>query len=303
MPNTANKPVDGKKPKGIRLGGGVTGKYLFRIRQQHIADHLIPLMRERAWGAAKLDLLLRCVGLAEEHAGPRPTGFVLPGYSWEKLHNLVRAPGGVGAQPSDLDAPPEVVRLKRKWVGAQLARLEALGLVRRIAKKGRRPELLVLSDSGSGKPLDDPGAQGDSYVTILGGTIASGNLASWRAPELSAYLAATVAERLHPPSRKKEGTPPLGGGQWFRSLGWFADQDQRYELTARVIMPFSPATLERGISRLEKEELITRTQILHDPRNGNRLQGPRNLYRNRFDRLASEAISATAFAKAVKEKS
>lgn len=261
-------------------------------------------MRERAVGAAKMDLLLRCIGLPAENAGPRPTGFVLSRYSWEALHNLLREPGILGAQQSDIDASREMVRLKRKWVGTQLARLETMGLVHRITKSGRRPELLVLSDDGSGKPLDDPGAARDaSYVTVLGGIIASGTLASWGAPELSAYLAATVAERLHPPSRQDKGELPLGGGQWYRSLSWFADTDRRYELTARVVMPFSPATLERGISRLEEANLVTRTRIFRDPRSKSRLQGPRNLYRNRFNILASKAMSPTEFADAIEDDS
>jgi hypothetical protein len=64
-------------------------------------------------------------------------------------------------------------------------------------------------------------------------------------------------------------------------------------------MPFSPATLERGIFRLEEANLITRKRIFRDPRTKSRLQGPRNLYRNRFNALASKAMSPTEFADAL----
>lgn len=281
--------------RGLRLGGGVVGKFLFRIREQHTADHLIPLMRDRAVGAAKLDLVLRCIALSPRHAGPRLPGLVLPGYSWEKLHDLARSADTLGEAPPDIDASREVIRLKRKWVGQQLARLEDRGLVKRFEQPGRRPKLLVLRDDGTGEPFDDPdGSAGNSYITVLGGVIASGHIAQWGTPELSGFLAAMTGERHAAP----DGVPRRPGhGKWFRSLAWFADKERRYSSGSRVLLPFSVPTLERGIAKLEDQGLVVRKRILHNPRTGRRLQGPRNLYENRFDTLvdASKTLSPVDF--------
>src|SRR5690349_6539092 len=126
---------------GLRYGRGVVGKHLFRIREQHVADHLAPLISHKSVGAVNLDIVLRGIALSPAHAGEREPGLILPRYSYEQLHDLTRAPGTLGSALPDVDAPAEVVRLKRKWVGKQLARLEELGLLRRQDRPGQRPKL------------------------------------------------------------------------------------------------------------------------------------------------------------------
>jgi hypothetical protein len=275
-----------KRQAGLPYGREITGKVLFRIRETHIANHLIPLMASRALGAAKLDLVLRGIALPAEHVGDRKAGpgLVLPRHSYEQLHDLARGTAGLGSDPPDIDASREVVLLKRKWVGEQLARLEALGLIRRVPQTGRRPTLMILKDDGSREPFDDPdGQEGDTYATVLGTVIASGTLAKWGVPELSAYLAATVAERHDRSARSKfRGRYPLGGGPWFRPLTWFADQERRFGPDSRVLLPFSVPTLQRGIRSLEKAGLLSHTQISVAPRTQQRLKQRRNLYRNNF---------------------
>ena len=264
------------------------GKHEFRLREQHVADHLIPLMRRRCVGAAKLDVLLRGVGLLDQHTGKRrEVGLVLPRYEWAQLHDLVRAIAPHGDHGSDTDPSATTLRLKRKWVGEQLARLEEMNLIRRVARPGRRPLLLVLRDDASGEPLDDPdGSEGNRYVRILGGLISSGALARWSVPELSAYLAAMVAERHADAQRglRRERATP-GSGSWDRPLGWFADRDGRYGSRSRLRLPFSVPTLERGMLALEREGLLERRRTVINPRTGRRFQGPRIVYTNRFHTL------------------
>ena len=262
---------------GLEYGSGLVGKHRFRIRERHIAEHLIPLMTRRQVGAAKLDLLLRGIALPPD-IGQRPqAGVVLQRYRYEQLYDVINTGHRLGAQQPGQDPPPSVLRLKRKWVRDQLLRLEALELVVRTRQKGRRSHLRVLSDDGSGGVFDDPdGSKGNLYITVLGSVIASGKLADWGAPELSAYLAAMVAERYAPGDRPEPGT-----GRWFRSLGWFRDVE-RYGPKERTATPFGIATLERGLAKLEEDFLITHTHITKDPYTKHRLQGRRNLYRNRF---------------------
>lgn len=272
----------------MNYGRGVTGKYLFRVREQHVADHLIPMMRSGSAGAAKLDLLLRGVGLYEEHAGKRKVGTVLPFHSYEDLHDLIRK-SDTGSEPLNLDANAKALKLKRKWIGAQLRLLEGRKLIERTKQSGRRPTLRVLCDDGLKKPLDDPdGSPGNSYVTVLGGAFSSRAMAGWGVPELSAYLAAMAAERS---SRRREGkkAPEPGSGPWFRSLAWFADSDDFYGPAGRVKLPFSEATLERGVARLEEAGHLTRRRIHSDPVTGTRFAGPRTLYTNRFALMAKGA--------------
>jgi DNA-binding HxlR family transcriptional regulator len=265
----------------LRLGFGVVGKHLFRIRERHIAEHLTPLIAGRASGAAKLDLVLRCAALLPRDAGNREPGTVLSRCSWELLHDLARPADQLGAAPPGMDPPESVRKLKRKWVGEQLSRLEELGLLRREMRPGKRPKLVVLRDDGSGDPFDDPdGTAGNTYVSILGAVIASRALAKWGAPELAAYLAAMVGERHASPRPTNPGT-----GKWFRSLAWFADVDGFYGPDDRVKIAFSEATLERGLKNLERNSLISRKRISVAPGTNRRLSGPRNLYSNNFATL------------------
>jgi hypothetical protein len=180
-----------------------------------------------------------------------------------------------------MDPSESVRKLKRKWVGEQLSRLEQLGLLRRETRPGKRPKLVVLRDDGSGDLFDDPdGTTGNTYVSILGAIVASRALAKWGAPGLAAYLAAMVGERHASPRPAKPGT-----GKWFRSLAWFADVDGFYGPNDRVKIAFSEATLERGLKSLEKGGLISRKRISVAPGTNRRLSGPRNLYTNNFATL------------------
>jgi hypothetical protein len=275
---------------GMHYGSRVRGKHEFRIREQHVADHLIPLMKARAIGAAKLDIVLRGVALLEEHAGNREVGLVLPAYSWEQLHDLARTSAGLGPRPADIAASAETVRLKRKWVGEQLARLEELTLVERTMRPGRRPTLLVLSDSGSGAPLDDPdGSPGNRYVRIPGAIIATGTLAGWGTPKLAAFLAAMVAERHADAERDRAERRDPGSGRWYRPLGWFADREGVYDSQHRVCLPFAEKTLERGFLELEADGLISRTRSSINPTTNRRFKGPRIIYQNKFHTLNEEA--------------
>jgi hypothetical protein len=270
-----------EEPRGLIYGRGVIGKHRFRIRERHIAAHLIPLMTKRSLGAAKLDLLLRGIALPPD-VGDRPeSGIVLQRYRYEHLYDLVNSGRRLGAQEPGTDPSTAVVRLKRKWVREQLLQLEKFNLVKRTPQRGRRSHLRVLSDDGTGASIDDPdGSEGNLYVTVLGSIISSGAFARWGVPEVSAYLAAMVAERYAPGKRA-----PAGTGKWFRSLGWFADKQRRYGPDDRTPMAFSVATLERGLARLEKDGLISHAHITVDPSTRQRLQGRRNLYTNRFAEL------------------
>ncbi|HWA52909.1 MAG TPA: hypothetical protein VG816_01915 [Solirubrobacterales bacterium] len=276
-------PARSEKDQRLRLDFGVVGKRLFRIRELHVANHLVPLISRRAVATAKLDLVLRCVALSPQHAGKREPGLVLPQCSWELLHDLARGDQGLGSVGPGIDPSPQALKLKRKWVGHELKRLEAMKLVRRELRPGNRPRLFILRDDGSGEPFDDPdGSQGNTYISIRGGVIGSRTLALWGAPELSAFLAAMAAER----SENYDGRRiEPGTGRWYRPLAWFADKDGLYGPSDRVRLSFSVPTLERGISKLEAEKLIGRRRILRNPRTNRRLKGPRNLYFNNFDAL------------------
>ncbi|MTD46283.1 hypothetical protein GKE82_18830 [Conexibacter sp. W3-3-2] len=114
------------------------------------------------------------------------------------MHDLLRGDALLGDRPPGADDNEATRKLKRKWVGEQLAVLEARNLVVRRERPGRRPLLTVLRDNGSGEALDDPdGTRGNEYVTILGGVLAKGTIREWGAPEICAYLAAMIAERQH----------------------------------------------------------------------------------------------------------
>jgi hypothetical protein len=273
-----------KKPGGIDLGFGIRGKYLFRVRERHLAEHIAPLLRGHATGAAKLDLLLRCIALPPERPGKREVGLVLPSHSWVQLHDLVRGSETIGDGQPELDATPAIRHQKRKWVGEQLQRLEEMDLVRRTLRPGERPLLTVLRDDGSGRPFDDPhGGPGNAYATMLGAIISSGALRAWGTAELAAYLACMIAEWHDLSFKETEGE--AGTRQWFRPLSWFADEKRRFGPVDRPRIPFSVPTLERGMSKLAKEGLVARETIRINPHTGKNLRADRTLYTNRFDQL------------------
>ena len=254
------------------------GRYRIRIREVHVRDRLAPLLAGSAHGAAKLDLVLR--GLAALPDGDRPPGQIDPSLSWEDLHDLVRAP-----------LYGNEVILKRKWVTDKLARLQALHLVRRVPSPGRRPDLIVLRDDGSRKPLDDPSGGGDdSYVTVLGTLVEFDWLRIWRSPEVTAYLAAMTAERYARAdpvfaAAARLNARPIGGGLWYRPLRWFADPRSERP-PDHVRYPFSERTLKRGFAALRRAGLVTTEWLREDPRTDRPFRGgPRPLYWNGFHDL------------------
>ena len=103
-----------------------------------------------------------------------------------------------------------------------------LNLLERVDRPGRRPLIVVLRDDGTGRAFDDPnGTPDNSYVTITGGIISSGEFARWKAPEVAFYLGAMIAERYEVERQKRElgtGFTPTdpGAGKWFRPLTYIA---------------------------------------------------------------------------------
>lgn len=281
-----------KQRKGLRYRPhDVIGKHLFRVRETYLRDHVAPLLRSNRADAVKVDLVLRGLALSPQHLGQRRIpGFVLPHITYEDLFDLVRPADDYG-RPTDpagdlYDA--EVREKKRKWVGEQLQLLQQRRLVHRVDRPGRRPHLVVLRDDGAGKLFDDPdGTTGNTYVTVLGAIIASGELVKWGTAELATYLAAMVAE-WHDPTFDSAKVP-AGSGRWYRPVSWF-NSDRRPAHHVRI--PFSEATLERGLKRLIAGGLIAKDQRLRDPATGRRFRtGRRNVYTNRFA-ILNEVVQA-----------
>jgi hypothetical protein len=246
------------------------GRARVRVRETYVRDTLAPLLSRRASGVAKTDLVLR--GLASLEA----EGLLNVEVSWEDIHDLVRPGEYYG----------DATKLKRNWVGEKLERLEAENLLARTKSPGGRSRLRVLRDDGSAEPLDDPGSIGEGYVAVSGDLFQFERIALWGSPEVSAYFAATIAERF---ARHASDTAsinadrPWGGGLWFRELQWFADpRGQRPEHHVRV--PFSERTLRRGFVSLRRQALVATVRIHRDPRTGQpfrQAQG-RYLYQNGF---------------------
>jgi hypothetical protein len=229
------------------------------------------------------------VALNPVHKGKRKTpGQVLGTYAYPELHDLARGNAWYTGQPEDNELLDQaMLKAKRKWVGDQLRELENLRLLKREDRPGRHPRITVLRDDGTGQPFDDPdGSPNNTYVTILGGIIASGALAEWTTAQLAFYLFAMVAERHD--RRYRPGETEPGSGSWFRPLTWISDPTQRHR--GAVLIPFKEATLERGRAAFTNEGLITVAKSRYDPVTRQRFQsGTRNLYTNRFDTLTQAA--------------
>lgn len=262
------------------------GKALFRVRQSHVADHYRPLIAQKAYAAVKLDLVLRAIALLPKDAGAREVGFVLRDWSYEDLHDLAKSTPAVRLADDRRDTKTR--HLKRKWVGNQMNKLVAEKLVRLEPHKGR-PTIIVLRDDGSGLPFDDPGGAGgsgdDRYLTIRGSVIASGRLATWRAPQLAGYFAAIYAE-YHQDRGGGRSFSSNGTGSWWRQLSWF--NNAQWYPKDRVLLPFSKSLLEDGFNALSAEGLISRTNINRDPLSHKKLDAVRVLYTNQFAQLDAE---------------
>ena len=82
------------RDSGLEYSRGITGKYLFRVRETYVAGPVADLIRSHRAGAVKLDLVLRGLGLSPDHAGKRQVGLVLRQrglLSYNVLHDLCRA--------------------------------------------------------------------------------------------------------------------------------------------------------------------------------------------------------------------
>ena len=276
--------------RGVPYGPGVTGKYQFRVRELHVAESYVPLLKARKLGAVKLDLVLRGIALLPQHAGNREPGLVLPDISYRSLHDICRPPSRFSPRlPEDEIDDRQILRLKRNWVGKQLAVLEQVGAVRRETGDRGRPRIIVQRDHGTG-PFDEPdGKRGNSYITISGPVIAQW-LKFWGTPEVSAYLAAMVADRYA--RLKNPGRFPRGGADWFETLEWFADP-HGYRPQGHVRIGFAPRTLQRGLANLSTDGLVTwEHRTIRPDKPGHRFRsGRRNIHTNHFDKVDDQATA------------
>ena len=276
--------------RGVAYGPGVTGKYQFRVRELHVAENYVPLLKAKKLGAVKLDLVLRGVALLPKHAGNREPGLVLPDISYQSLHDICRPPSHFSMRlPEDEIDDRQILRLKRNWVGKQLGVLEQAGALRRVSGNRGRPRIIVQRDHGTG-PFDDPdGTEGNSYITISGPIIAQW-LKFWGTPEVSAYLAAMVADRYA--RLKNPGHFPRGGAIWFETLDWFADP-HGYRPQGHVRIGFTSRTLQRGLANLRTDNLVTwEHRTIRPDKPGHRFRsGRRNIYTNHFDQVDAQATA------------
>ena len=274
--------------RGVAYGPGVTGKFQFRVRELHVAETYVPLLKAKKLGAVKLDLVLRGIALLPQHAGNREHGLVLPDVSYQSLHDICRPPSRFSMRsPEDEIDDRKILKLKRNWVGRQLEILEQAGAIRRESGHRGRPRIIVQRDHGIG-PFDDPdGKKGNSYITISGPVISQW-LKYWGAPEVSAYLAAMIADRYA--RIKNLGRFERGGAIWFETLDWFADP-HGYRLQGHVRIGFAPRTLQRGLANLRTDNLVTwEHQTIRPDKPGHRFRsGRRNIYTNHFDQVDAEA--------------
>ena len=277
--------------RGVDYGPRVRGKFQFRIRELHVAETYAPLLKARKLGAIKLDLVLRGIALLPAHASNREPGLVLPDISYQSLHDMCRLPDRFSmTTPEDVVDDQQILRLKRNWVGRQLAVLEQAGAVLRDSGRQGPPRVIVQRDHGTGLFDDPDGTRGNSYITISG-PIISKWLKFWGTPEVSAYLAAMVADRYA--RLKQPGRFPRGGATWFETLEWFSDP-HGYRPHGHVRIGFAPRTLQRGFANLREDNLVTwEHQTIRPDKPGHRFRsGRRNIYTNHFDRVDAEAAAS-----------
>lgn len=147
---------------------------------------------------------------------------------------------------------------------------------------------MVLRDDGTGKAFDDPdGRPGNTYVTVLGSIIASGELVKWGTTELAAYLAAMVAEWHDPMFDQRQGArrerPLVPPGLLVR---------QRPPPRPPRAHPLLGDDVGAGFKRLTDDGLIAKDRRLKDSATGRRFRtGRRNVYTNRFA-ILNEVVRA-----------
>jgi hypothetical protein len=259
---------------------GVNGAGVLRVRETYIRDWLAPTLSARGDGVAKLDLALRAIAAAGTES---VSGAISSDISWEQLHDLIRS-------GPERDFYDDSRGLKCQWVSDKLAVLERHNLVRRTQRRGKRSDLVVLSDRRDGSPFDSPdGSEGNSYVTFLGTLISFGHFARWRGPELAAYICAITAERYaraYPPFASALGLDGLkfGGGVWSRPYLWFS-QPGGFRPEEQIRFPFSEHTLQRGFRSLARTHLVSAWRFQFDPISGDKYEHPRQFHWNGFDDL------------------
>jgi len=297
---------------GLEYARGIKGKHRFRVRETYVAGPVADLIRSRRVGAAKLDLILRGLALSPDHAGNREPGLVLRHkgrLSYQQLHDLCRHPSRFSWDaPHDVEDDASVREKKRTWVGEQMQELERHRLVeRRRDSRGRRPEIIVLSDRGDGDRFDDPGAaahSGTAYVTISGLVISSHLFRDWGAPEVVAYLCAMTADRFarhRHRLRTGEDLEP-GSATWFRQADWFNNRNPNFgRPDGHIAYPFSTTTIQRGLRALRAQGLIIAERTTRNPETGQLLaSGPRMVYKNRFEAAhLAEVVDLAEFRSAV----
>ena len=289
--------------KGIEYIPGVKGKYLFRVRETYVAGPVADLVRSRRFGAVKLDLILRGLALLPRDAGNREPGLVVRNNgrtSYQALHDLCRNPAEFSFDPphsADNDATER--EKKRTWVGEQLQELESRQLIHREPDprgRGRRPELIVLSDRGDGTPYDDPGETKDSYVIISGAVISSPFFLDWGAPEVVAYLCAMTADRFarHDHFKRTGEKIEPGAARWFRQADWFNSTNPNFSRPkGHVAYPFSTTTIERGLRSLSNsdEQLLQAWWSRINPQTSQPFaSGRRKIYQNGFSALRQAEV-------------
>lgn len=285
--------------KGIEYAAGVTGKRSYRVSEQYLADHIVPLVAKGRTDAAKLDLALRGIALSPEHAGKRLPGTVLRKrvpLDYAAMHDLVRDPRRFATGlPEDDDADRIERDKKREWVREQLVELESRRLLQRDDLGDGRYQVIVASDLGDGALFDDPGAKETrrSYITILGAVIADDRFRHWGARELVGFLCAMIADRYaRTAHQQRTGEElPHGSATWYRQADWF-NNGNGFRSEGNIIPGFSTTTIERGLKAMRNLGYIDADWSMYPPGGGKRFLHRRMIYTNHFDQLERSANDA-----------
>lgn len=270
----------------------VIGKFLYRVSQRYVADHLGELVRTRRVGAAKLDIVLRGLALSPDHAGAREPGTVIRKAGrtdYAALHDLVHDRHRFSLAPEEAyESTREELDRKQEWVREQLRLLETRGLLERRKRRGGPRQIVMLSDLGDGRPYDDPGAEGRPYITLHGPLVSSAEFIDWGAPDIVGYVCALTAERFARPADRPDGKKkPHGSGRWYRQADWF-NNGNGYRFEDDIVYPFSTSTIERGLKAMRDRGLVDGERRKTAP-DGTRFDHPRMIYKNRFYRLGAGA--------------
>jgi hypothetical protein len=288
--------------RGIYYRPGVLGKYLYRVSELYLANHMAPLISARRPETAKLDLVLRGIALSPEHSGRRPPGTVLRSRSpldYPAIHDLVRPARHFATESlEETDEDSDQRAKKREWVREQLVVLEKRGLLIRTAMGDGRQQITMLNDTGDGSPFDDPGEKETrrSYITVLGSVVADPRYKDWGSPDLAGYACSMVAERYasNRARREEKAVPEVGTGTWFQAPGWF-NGSSPHRPDEHLTIPFSSKTIERGLKNLKDQGFIDGRR--RTTWRGKRFLHPRMIYTNQFSTELAEVIDLEHFLK------